>query len=107
MTWAHSEDNLDMFDCRMRLWYIEASTSPKDVVILVDNSGSMTGKRHEIARQLVNNILETLGSNDFVTVLNFANVTRAVLDCYNGSLVQVRETDLSLQLSRSLHLLEY
>jgi voltage-dependent calcium channel alpha-2/delta-3 len=89
---------VDMFDCRMRLWYIDASLSPKDVIILVDNSGSMTGTSHEIARHVVNSILETLGSNDFVNVLMFNDTVAPVISCLrndtlilrNDTLIQVR-----------------
>ncbi|KAJ4441056.1 hypothetical protein ANN_10906, partial [Periplaneta americana] len=94
---------VDMFDCRMRLWYIDASLSPKDIVILVDNSGSMSGMRHEIARHLVNNILETLGSNDFVNVLKFNDIIEPVIECFkNVSFVQatlgtVRELKLAMK----------
>lgn len=38
-------------------------------MILLDGSGSMTGLRKEIARNVVLNILETLSDNDFVTIL--------------------------------------
>jgi uncharacterized protein with von Willebrand factor type A (vWA) domain len=75
----------------MRLWYIDASLSPKDVIILVDNSGSMTGTSQKIARFVVNNILETLGSNDFVNVLIFNDTTDQLIECTrNVSLIQVR-----------------
>jgi voltage-dependent calcium channel alpha-2/delta-3 len=86
-----NDSQVDMFDCRTRLWYIDASLSPKDVIILVDNSGSMTGASHDTARHVVNSILETLGSNDFFNVLMFNNTVAPVISClHNDTLIQVR-----------------
>ncbi|XP_032664937.1 voltage-dependent calcium channel subunit alpha-2/delta-3 isoform X3 [Odontomachus brunneus] len=80
--------SVDLFDCRTRSWYIEAATSPKDILILMDTSGSMTGIRREIARHVINNILDTLGNNDFVNIITFSNVTKEVVPCFNDTLVQ-------------------
>ncbi|KAK5638589.1 hypothetical protein RI129_012884 [Pyrocoelia pectoralis] len=86
MIW--SQEPVDLFDCRTRSWFIEAASSPKDVIVLVDRSGSMTGMRREIARHVVNNILDTLGNNDFVNVFTFSNTTETLIYCFNDILVQ-------------------
>lgn len=49
--------------------YIQAATSPKDIVIVVDRSGSMKGLRMTIAKHTVATILDTLGENDSVNVI--------------------------------------
>jgi uncharacterized protein with von Willebrand factor type A (vWA) domain len=80
----------DLYDCRTRPWYTHAANSPKNIIILQDTSGSMMGLRREIARHVVFTVLDTLTENDYVSVLNFSDVTTAVVPCYNESLVQVR-----------------
>lgn len=49
--------------------YIQAATSPKDIIIMVDISGSMKGLKMTIAKHTINTILDTLGENDFVNVI--------------------------------------
>lgn len=49
--------------------YIQAAASPKDIVILVDTSGSMKGLRIEIAKATVEKIVETLSDDDFFNVV--------------------------------------
>lgn len=87
MIWK--QEPVDLFDCRTRSWYIEAASSPKDVIILVDRSGSMTGMRREVARHVMVNILDTLGNNDYVNIYTFSNTTQPLVPCFNNMLVQV------------------
>ncbi|EFN86529.1 voltage-dependent calcium channel subunit alpha-2/delta-3 isoform X7 [Harpegnathos saltator] len=96
---------VDLFDCRTRSWYIEAATSPKDILILMDTSGSMTGIRREIARHVINNILDTLGNNDFVNIITFSNVTKEVVPCFNDTLVQANLANVR-ELKRAIANLE-
>ena len=100
----------DLYDARLRSWYIQAANSPKDVIILLDTSGiktknsinhciqplfppgSMTGLRKEIAKHVVLNILETLTENDFVNIFTFSEETVELVPCFNDTLVQVRKS---------------
>lgn len=70
--WRIQRTDPDMFDARTRTWYVAGASAPKDVVILVDTSGSMTGLRREIAKGVVFEILDTLTSNDYFAVLRFS-----------------------------------
>lgn len=55
--------------CSALCRYIQAATSPKDIVIVVDVSGSMKGLRMTIAKHTIVTILDTLGENDFVNII--------------------------------------
>ncbi|KPU77118.1 uncharacterized protein Dana_GF13711, isoform C [Drosophila ananassae] len=79
---------VDLYDCRLRSWYMEAATSPKDIVILMDGSGSMLGQRLDIAKHVVNTILDTLGTNDFVNIFTFAKEVSPVVSCFEDLLIQ-------------------
>ncbi|XP_023033749.1 voltage-dependent calcium channel subunit alpha-2/delta-3 isoform X8 [Drosophila willistoni] len=79
---------VDLYDCRLRSWYMEAATSPKDIVILMDGSGSMLGQRLDIAKHVVNTILDTLGTNDFVNIFTFDKEVNSVVGCFEDTLIQ-------------------
>uniref|UniRef100_A0A671L2I5 Calcium channel, voltage-dependent, alpha 2/delta subunit 4a n=1 Tax=Sinocyclocheilus anshuiensis TaxID=1608454 RepID=A0A671L2I5_9TELE len=85
--WTPDENGVVTFDARNRNWYIQAATSPKDIIIAVDISGSMKGLRLTIAKHTINTILDTLGENDFVNVIA---VRTEILyaPCFKGTLVQ-------------------
>lgn len=82
MKWMTTEHDPDLYDARMRDWYIKAAASPKEIVILLDTSGSMTGLRKEIAKHVVLNILETLSEDDFVTIYKFSKHPTPLVPCF-------------------------
>uniref|UniRef100_A0A3Q4C0U2 VWFA domain-containing protein n=1 Tax=Mola mola TaxID=94237 RepID=A0A3Q4C0U2_MOLML len=90
--WHPDEHGVIGFDCRNRK-YIQAATSPKDVVILVDVSGSMKGLRLTIARQTVSSILDTLGDDDFFNIIAYNQEIHYVEPCLNGTLVRADRTN--------------
>ncbi|XP_056595146.1 voltage-dependent calcium channel subunit alpha-2/delta-4 isoform X1 [Triplophysa dalaica] len=86
--WTPDSNGVVSFDCRNRNWYIQAATSPKDIVIVVDVSGSMKGLKMTIAKHTINTILDTLGENDFVNVIAYSDYISYVEPCFKGTLVQ-------------------
>nr|XP_056702694.1 voltage-dependent calcium channel subunit alpha-2/delta-4 [Euleptes europaea] len=86
--WVPDENGVLSFDCRNRGWYIQAATSPKDIMIVVDISGSMKGLRMTIAKHTIVTILDTLGENDFVNVIAYNDYVHYIEPCFKGILVQ-------------------
>uniref|UniRef100_A0A672YBD5 Calcium voltage-gated channel auxiliary subunit alpha2delta 4 n=1 Tax=Sphaeramia orbicularis TaxID=375764 RepID=A0A672YBD5_9TELE len=86
--WTPDSNGVAAFDCRNRNWYIQAATSPKDIIIMVDISGSMKGLKMTIAKHTINTILDTLGENDFVNIIAYTDYVRYVEPCFKGTLVQ-------------------
>ncbi|CAG5123052.1 unnamed protein product, partial [Candidula unifasciata] len=87
MQWPREADKVDTFDCRIRRWYIQAASYPKNILILLDSSGSMKGMRYAIARNTVNKILETLSDEDYFNVIQFSDQPRYVDECFNDTLM--------------------
>ncbi|XP_053574828.1 voltage-dependent calcium channel subunit alpha-2/delta-4 [Bombina bombina] len=86
--WVPDENGVISFDCRNRGWYIQAATSPKDIMIVVDISGSMKGLRMTIAKHTITTLLDTLGENDFVNIIAYNDYVHYIEPCFKGILVQ-------------------
>lgn len=89
MPW--NRQDTDTYDCRVQSWYIEAATCSKDMIILFDVSGSMTGFKNYVARRTLQSILDTLSNNDYVNVYTFKNVTNNVVACFVDLVQATRE----------------
>ena len=50
-----------------------ATSGAKNVIIMIDTSGSMDGKRLLIAKDAANAVVNTLSNSDFVGVINFSS----------------------------------
>ena len=60
------------YDPRVRPWYVETATpNPKDVVLVIDTSGSMSATRLNVTKEAANTVLNTMNPRDRVSVKSF------------------------------------
>ncbi|KAK1796375.1 hypothetical protein P4O66_009427 [Electrophorus voltai] len=78
---------IDLYDVRRRPWYIQGASSPKDMVIIVDVSGSVSGLTLKLMKTSVNEMLDTLSDDDYVNVVQFNEKADVVVSCFK-TLVQ-------------------
>lgn len=112
-----SSEKRPIKDFRSQDWFMQAAASPKDIVIshiidfsafppissslnqnvllvsiiqmiLLDASGSMSGKSFELGITTVSAILDTLSDNDFVNLIAFSDKTRSVVPCFKDKMVR-------------------
>ena len=57
------------YDPRFRPWYVTATSGAKNVILLIDTSGSMYGSRLTILKDAATAVVNTLSNNDFVAVI--------------------------------------
>jgi von Willebrand factor type A domain len=69
------------FDPRFRNWYVAAATGPKNVVLVLDTSGSMERKnRLKNLKDAANAVIKTLSFADFVGVVSYNSGATVALD---------------------------
>ena len=77
------------YDSRYRPWYTTGASGPKDVVIVVDTSGSMDGTREQMAREAATRVVGTLTDADYATVIAFSDNA----DAYSSALTQATSSN--------------
>jgi voltage-dependent calcium channel alpha-2/delta-3 len=78
----------------MKHWYTNAASSSKDIIILMEQSGSMNLSRLFIAQDVVRNILDTLSVNDYVNVFTFNDSVYSLIDCNKDFLAQATSQNI-------------
>eukprot|EP00397_Hematodinium_sp_SG-2012_P024952 GEMP01026029.1.p1 GENE.GEMP01026029.1~~GEMP01026029.1.p1 ORF type:complete len:678 (+),score=88.55 GEMP01026029.1:210-2243(+) len=80
------------YDPRFRPWYAAAASGPKDVVLILDNSGSMLNEnRWTLLKKGVVLVLRTLTEYDYVGVLLFSSSTREFMPKLMPATIALKE----------------
>ena len=66
------------YDPRFRPWYVTATSGAKNVILLIDTSGSMLGERMTLAKDAAKAVINTLSNNDFVGIISFGSSATTV-----------------------------
>lgn len=69
------------YDPRIRPWYVAAGSGPKNIIMILDKSGSMqTDDRIGLLKQAARRVIETAGVADRIAIVFFDDEPQAVTD---------------------------
>ncbi|CAG5098051.1 Oidioi.mRNA.OKI2018_I69.XSR.g15348.t1.cds [Oikopleura dioica] len=83
------------YDARFESWYASSINYPKEIIIMVDSSGSMKGYRKVLAILTIRTIIDSLSDQDFFNVIHFESTPSYLHSCFERTLV--RATDFNKQ----------
>uniref|UniRef100_W5KJZ8 Calcium channel, voltage-dependent, alpha 2/delta subunit 2a n=1 Tax=Astyanax mexicanus TaxID=7994 RepID=W5KJZ8_ASTMX len=83
--------------------YIQGASSPKDMVIIVDVSGSVSGLTLKLMKTSVIEMLDTLSDDDYVNVAQFNEKADAVVSCFK-TLVQANVKNKKIFKEKVMHM---
>ncbi|CAD7085406.1 unnamed protein product, partial [Hermetia illucens] len=82
-----SKGSKQINDFRAQNWFVQAASSPKDVVILLEASSGISETNFEISMTVAFAILDTLGENDFINLVTFADGVTSPVPCFRDKMV--------------------
>ena len=87
--------DIPTYDPRVRPWYVKAAGEPKDVVLIIDTSGSMAEYgRMTYAKEGAARVLGTLNDDDRLAVISFDNTVHYPAVEFNDTLWDDAHKDL-------------
>jgi len=64
------------YDPRLRPWYTAASSGPKNIILVLDTSGSMNGQRLVLMKLAASRVVNTLSVGDRVAIVQFSDTAK-------------------------------
>uniref|UniRef100_A0AC35GLE2 VWFA domain-containing protein n=1 Tax=Panagrolaimus sp. PS1159 TaxID=55785 RepID=A0AC35GLE2_9BILA len=95
-----AEVTMDLYDPRYRPWFIGAETAPKDIIFLIDYSGSVKGQTLHLTKITIRHVLMTLNAYDYFTAIWYNSKFGYVMqDCSNGTFLPATSRNKRLLLT--------
>lgn len=101
---ARHSDQCGVFDPRVRPWYVAASSGPKNVIMVLDTSGSMKGIRMDLLKEAASRVVSTLTVGDRVAIIPFSGAPSQITD--ENGLMFVATDENKAHLLRTIDRLE-
>ena len=77
---ARQTDECGSYDPRIRPWYVAGSSGPKNIIMILDTSGSMQGYPIELLKAAAKRVVHTLTVSDRVALVPFADSASLIAD---------------------------
>ena len=92
-----AQESCNSYDPRVRPWYVAATSGPKNVILVIDISGSMNSfGRLSLAKDAAKTVVNTLTNFDYVGIVTFSGSARVVSIGSSSLLVQATNENLVL-----------
>lgn len=88
------QETCNAYDPRNRPWYVAATSGPKNVILVIDVSGSMRHLRLDLAKEAAKTVVNTLTNFDYVGIVAFSDT--ATTQTINGDNIMVPATNKKL-----------
>ncbi|CAI4233000.1 unnamed protein product [Auanema sp. JU1783] len=90
--WRHwetepSQITIDLYDPKFRPWFVNAETTPKDIIFLIDYSGSVKGPTMHLIKITMMYVMSTLTPNDHFYGVYFNSHFGPILNCHNTTFI--------------------
>jgi uncharacterized protein YegL len=74
---ARQSEACGRYDARLRPWYVAGSSGPKNIVLMLDVSGTMKGDRLDLLKQASQRVVNATTIHDRITVVSFNSTVKA------------------------------
>jgi len=96
------DENPDVHDSRDSSWFVQSITSPKNVVIMIDNTGSVVGLTLSLIKDTVEYLMNTLTQYDFFNVVSFNNDVKFLYSNFSSCQRLIQATPRNKEMIKGL-----